>query len=74
MPQKLINMQVTITKEYLYEEIRKEEQLNMQTALQTLHSSYKFLKIPKDCAHMWVQGIYQLLLFSWGQLRHHLWK
>ena len=44
----------------------------MQTALQILHSSYTYLKIPKDYTHMWVQGIYQLTLFSWGQLRHHL--
>ena len=30
MPQKLINMQGTITKEYLYEAMHKEEQLNVQ--------------------------------------------
>ena len=30
MPQKLINMQETITKEYLYEVMHKEEQLDMQ--------------------------------------------
>ena len=74
MPQKLINMQETITKEYLYEVMHKEELLNMQTTLQTLHNSYTYLKIPKDHIHMWVQGIYQLLLFSWDQPRHHLWR
>ena len=74
MPQKLINNQGTISKKYLYEVTCKEEQLNVQMTLQILHSSYTYLRIPKDHAHMWVQGIYQLPLFSWGQLRYHLWK
>ena len=65
MPQKLVDMWGTTTKEYPYEVMHKEEQPDMQTTLQTLHSSYTYLKIPKDHAHMWVQGIYQLLLFSW---------
>ena len=30
MPQKLINTQETITKEYLYEVMHKEEQLDVQ--------------------------------------------
>ena len=72
MPQKLINMQEPTTKEYLYEEMHKEEQLNMQMTKQILHSSYTYLKIPKNYAHMWVQGIYQLLLFFQDQPIHHL--
>ena len=46
----------------------------MQTTLQTLYNSYTYLRIQKDHVHMWVQGIHQLPLFFWGQLRHHLWK
>ena len=72
MPQKLINTKGTITKEYLYEEMHKEELPNMQTTLQILNNSYTYLKIPKDHVYTWVQGIYQLLLFSQDQPRHHL--
>ena len=67
-------MQGTITKEYLYEVMGKEELPNMRTTLQTWHNSYTYLKIPKDHAYMWVQGIYQLLPFSWDQPRYHLWR
>ena len=64
MPQKLVDMRETTTKEYLYEVTRKDQQPDMRTTLQTLCSSYTYLKILKDHQHMWVQGIYQLLLFS----------
>ena len=46
----------------------------MQTTLQTLHNICTYLRILKYHVHIWVQGIYQLLLFFWGQTRHHLWK
>ena len=74
MPQKLIDIQGTITKEYLYEVVHKEELLDVQTTLQTLHNSCTYLRILKYHIHMWVQGIYQFPQFFWGQLRHHLWK
>ena len=35
MPQKLIDTQVTITKEYFYKVMHKEELLNVQMTLQT---------------------------------------
>ena len=63
MPQKLVDMLGTTTKEYPYELTYKEERADVKTTLGTLRSSYTYLKIPKDHAHMWVQGIYQLLLF-----------
>ena len=52
VPQKLVDMWETTTKEYPYEVSCKEEQPNVQTTLQTLHSSYTYLKIPKDHVHM----------------------
>ena len=52
MPQKLINTQETISKEYLCEVTHKEEQLDVQMTKQILHSSYIYLKIPKDHIHM----------------------
>ena len=64
MPQKLVDMWETTTKEYPYEVMRKKEQPDMQMTLQIWQSSYTYLKIPKDHVHMWVQGIYQLLWFS----------
>ena len=74
MPQKLVDMKETTTKEYPYKVVRKEEQLDMQITLRTLHSSYTFLKIPKDHAHIWLQGIFQLPLFSWDELIHYIWR
>ena len=70
MPQKLINIQGTISKEFLNEITHKEEQLNEQTILQILHSSYTYLRILKDYVYIWVQGIYQLLLISQDQKRY----
>ena len=64
MPQNLVDTWGTTAKEYLYEVMRKEEQTDVETTLQTMCSSYTYLKIPKDHSHMWVQGIYQLPLFS----------
>ena len=52
MPHKLINTQGTTTKEYPYEVTHKEEQLGEQMALQTLCSSYTYLRIPKDHAYI----------------------
>ena len=74
MPQKLVDMWGTTTKEYPYKVMRKEEQPDVQTTLQTLRSSYTYSKVPKDHVHIWVQGIYQLPLFSQDQLIHHLWR
>ena len=62
----------TTYKEYHYEVMCKEEQPNMQTTLQTLHNSYTYLKIPKDHVQKWVQGICQLLLFSWDRPKYLL--
>ena len=72
MPQKLTDMQATITKEYLYEVTHKEKQLDVQMVLQIWHNNYTYLRIPKDHAGMWVQGICQLPLFSQDRRRHHL--
>ena len=65
MPQKLVDTQGTTNKVYPYEVMHKEEQTDVQMALGTLRNSFTYQKIPKDHAHMWVQGIYQSLLFSW---------
>ena len=64
MPQKFIDTWGTTTKGYPYEVTYKEVQPDMQTTLQTLRSNYTYLKTPKDHAHMWVQDICQMLLFS----------
>ena len=53
--------------------MHKEEQPDMQTTLQTLCSSYTYLKIPKDHAYIWVQGYLSIaVLFSWDQPRYCL--
>ena len=74
MPQKLVDKWGTINKQYPYEIIHKKELHDMQMTLQTLHSSYTYLKIPKNYAHMWVEGIYQLPLFFGDQPIYHLWR
>ena len=74
MHQKLVDMWGTTTKGYLYEVTRKEKQPDVQTTLRILCSSCTYLRIPKDHAHLWVQGIFQLPLFSRDQLRYHLWR
>ena len=51
-------MQGTTTKDYPYKVMHKKEQFDMEMTLQSLHNSYTYLKIPKNHAHMWVQGIY----------------
>ena len=58
MPQKLIDMQVTITKEYFCELTHKEDQLYMEMTLKNWHNNCTYLRIPKHYVHIWVQGIY----------------